>query len=579
MKKFYFLTLLLVAGISVSAQNVAVTFAVDMKNETVSANGVHIAGSFQMADGNATDWDPAGTELTDADADGIYTYTANIPAGTYAYKFVNGNAWGSDEGVPGGCAVGGNREVVVSGAMTVPTVCYALCIACPSAIDTSYVKFTVDMSGQTVSGAGVHMAGGFGPAGLPNWDPAGIALADNGDGTWSTTLNLPQGEWAFKFVNGNAWGSDESIPSECVTNGNRAVVVTGDNDEFSEQLTDILTFITMYGGCPPKDSADVTFNVDMNNQTVSTNGVHIAGGFGNAGYPDWDPEGIALTDADADGIYSTTLRLPVGAYGFKFINGNAWGSDESIPTACKVGDNRGITVSDNGNAASDVSVQSFDVCFGKCTSTCPAPLPPVKVTFRVDMTNEIVAATGVYVAGSFSLPAWDKDTFKLEDADGNEVYEFSIDVIPGEYEYKFFNGSCGDDGCQETSDFNGGGCGSGGGFNNRSLNLEGVTNDTIIGTYVYNSCEISTASIKKLNTSELNIYPNPAKGYTTVSFVNNSNETYTATLVDLAGRTLTSASTNSTKINLTWNTITPGIYFVTLSNENGASTTKKLFID
>jgi hypothetical protein len=577
MKKLYFLSLVLVAGLGASAQN-AVTFQVDMKNETVSANGVHIAGSFQAADGNASDWDPAATTLTDGDGDGIYTYTANLPAGTYAYKYLNGNAWGSDEGVPGSCAVGGNREVVVAGAMTVPAVCYALCIACPSAIDTSYMTFTVDMAGQTVSADGVHMAGGFGAAGLPEWDPAGIALTDKGNGIWSTTLNLPQGEWAFKFLNGKAWGTDESIPAACATNGNRAAIVTGDNDEVSEQLTDTIKFITLFGGCPPKDSADVTFNVDMNNQTVSANGVHVAGGFGGAGFADWDPAGIALTDGDGDGIYSKTLRLPVGSYGFKFINGNAWGSDESVPTACKVGDNRGVTVADNGNAASDISTQAVNVCFGKCAATCPPILPAVKVTFRVDMTNEIVASTGVFVAGSFVSPQWVKDTFKMTDADANEVYEFSLNIVPGEYEYKFFNGDCGDNGCQETFDFNTGGCGSGGGFKNRALNLEGLTRDTVIATYVYNTCDVSTASVRKLTAANLNIYPNPAKGYTTVSFVNNANETFTATLIDITGRTLASASSNTTKINLAWDNLNSGVYFVRLTNDTGAIT-KKLFID
>ena len=56
-------------------------------------------------------------------------------------------------------------------------------------------------------------------------------------------------------------------------------------------------------------ASQITFHVDMNGQTVSANGVHVAGNFGdydydntfeNPAYPNWDPAGIALTDDDSD---------------------------------------------------------------------------------------------------------------------------------------------------------------------------------------------------------------------------------------------------------------------------------------
>ena len=62
-----------------------VTFSVDMNGETVSANGVHVAGSFQG-------WDPSTTELYDFDMDGVYETTASfIPDSTQSiiFKFVN----------------------------------------------------------------------------------------------------------------------------------------------------------------------------------------------------------------------------------------------------------------------------------------------------------------------------------------------------------------------------------------------------------------------------------------------------------------------------------------------------------
>ena len=50
---------------------VNVTLNVDMSSVTVSENGVHVAGSFQG-------WDPAGTQLTDDDGDGVYTVVVDM---------------------------------------------------------------------------------------------------------------------------------------------------------------------------------------------------------------------------------------------------------------------------------------------------------------------------------------------------------------------------------------------------------------------------------------------------------------------------------------------------------------------
>lgn len=123
MKKLYVSLFFAFAAIAVSAQTkYNVTFRVDMNAQTVGANGVHIAGNFQAAAGFAGDWQPGTTAMTDPDADGVYTVTVQIPAGTYLYKFVNGNAWGSDEGaIPEPCGLNDgsgnfNRQLILGAA-------------------------------------------------------------------------------------------------------------------------------------------------------------------------------------------------------------------------------------------------------------------------------------------------------------------------------------------------------------------------------------------------------------------------------------------------------------------------------
>ncbi len=94
---------------------VNVTLNVDMNAvDPISADGVHVAGSFQ-------NWDPAGTEMTDDDGDGIYSVTVEMEMNsTIQFKFLNGNAWGDgiQEVVPEDCGVddqngGFNRQETV----------------------------------------------------------------------------------------------------------------------------------------------------------------------------------------------------------------------------------------------------------------------------------------------------------------------------------------------------------------------------------------------------------------------------------------------------------------------------------
>jgi len=108
MRKIYFLLSFAFLASTAMAQ-IDVTFAVDMNGETVSANGVHVAGDWQSeANGNENDWQPGDNELLDGDEDGIYTLTVNIPAGGYAYKYINDNDWAGVESVPSVSQIGGN---------------------------------------------------------------------------------------------------------------------------------------------------------------------------------------------------------------------------------------------------------------------------------------------------------------------------------------------------------------------------------------------------------------------------------------------------------------------------------------
>ena len=100
MKKFTLLFVLVAFVFAAQAQR-TVAFRIDMSQETVSALGVSIAGSFQSLAGGA-DWSPGVIMLEDPDGNGVYTHFASFTssdAASIEFKFLNGNAWGTDESV------------------------------------------------------------------------------------------------------------------------------------------------------------------------------------------------------------------------------------------------------------------------------------------------------------------------------------------------------------------------------------------------------------------------------------------------------------------------------------------------
>lgn len=460
MKKIYSLLILLFACGFAVGQNFNVTFQVDMSTQATIADTVSIAGDFQAAAGFPSDWSPGTTIMTDANLDNIYDITVSLPAGTYGYKFINGVQWGDDEGVPGACAVGGNRQLIVSGNTTVPVVCFAQCAACPANVDTVNVTFQVRMSNQTV-GDTVSAAGDF---------------------------------------------QDDAV---------------------------------------------------------------------GMGWTAWTPGQSVLTDPDLDDIYTMTVRLPEGTYQYKFVNGTMWGQDEAVPCACGVNNNRELVVV----GPNDITIPV--VCFGECGATCSAAGSPASVTFRVDMTNEIVNAGGVFVAGSFQNPAWVKDTLMLDDGDGDGIYTRTEMITTGsEYQYKYYNGPNGDpDG--ETYDFFAGGCGCSNGLGsyNRLLDLTLASGPTVLPAYIYNTCDESPLAVGDvISADNVKVFPNPFTNQTVIAF-DNAGQAYDVILTSIDGRQVRAYEhVTANQLTVERGNLNAGIYFATLITRDGAKYTHKLLV-
>ena len=332
------------------------------------------------------------------------------------------------------------------------------------------VTFNVDMTGTAVDANGVHMAGNFNDvnydgtaenAAYVNWNPSAIALADQGNGIWSVTLNLVAERYEFKFINGNDWPFAEDVPPACQVevngNDNRFWSISGANATESMSVC--------YASCAACGENAVRFRVDMTQEAAGVNpaGIFVAGDFQG-----WNPAGSQLIDPDGNGTFEGYFSIGAAtSTQFKFINGNDWAFAEAIPAECNVAGNRELNVVEP-NTVVDV------ICFSAC-GPCQAPTP---VLFRVDMTLQTVNANGPHVAGSFQ--GWnpgDANTL-MTDPDGDNIYEVTLLLQPGTYQYKFVNGAAWADGNESLpADCNVGG--------NREVV---VAADPVVEHFCYNQC-------------------------------------------------------------------------------------------
>ncbi|MBK6612018.1 MAG: T9SS type A sorting domain-containing protein [Sphingobacteriales bacterium] len=559
-----------------------VTFQLDLSNEQ-AADVVSVAGNFQKAAGFENDWAPGITVLKDDNCDFIYEITVELPPGAYEYKYINGDAWGEDEAVPTDCATGGNRTFQVASLadVTLGPDCFAGCGVCMSTMPVTVpVTLRCDLSLQTPA-AKVSVAGGFQKAaGFPNdWEPGAVLMTDDdGDKIYEVNLELPPMScFEYKFINGDAWGADEGVPGECASNGNRLMRISNKGLDMSP-----VCFGTC-AACPTNiDTINVTFQVDMTNaKDVSL--VSVAGSFqAAAGYPgNWQPGQTIMTDDDGDKIYTITVKLPEGTYAYKFINGDAWGKDEAVPSACSVSNNREVVVKGPNDMVIPV------VCFATCEPVCPEILPAVDVTFSVDILNsdEIYNTSGLFVAGAFTDPAWQKNIIQMTDGDGDGVYSATVKVVPGEYQYKYYNGTNGDPGSDEFAEIykdtpkdclveNGLG-----GYN-RLLNIVGAKDPVSVPTYIYDKCALSTVGINNAPAfMQFSLLPNPSFDLTVLSFNNYNAANYIVSVSNLLGQTVQIHQTTGKQVSIDTAHLPNGLYLVTLTNTQGQQVSSKLIVN
>jgi hypothetical protein len=381
-------------------------------------------------------------------------------------------------------------------------------------------------------------------------------------------------QYEFKFVNGNAWGSEETVPSGCALPGfgNRFVSVVAGNVDYQ----------SCFGSCDPTcpsgapDTVDVTLRVNMTNMIAQfgmpNGGVHVAGGFQG-----WDPAGTPMLDPDGDNVYETTISVAeFSSITYKYIFGNAWGFDESVSdTTCNSGNNRIFAV---GDADTTLGI----VCFGECSDCVPLD-GPYTATMGVDMSNEIHNPDSIYMVGTITFPA-NEQVLQLTDPDGDQIYTASIQLYSGNYQYRFRSVGASNPDENEAAnpyDFAANGCGVNTQFGaRRSLIIAGAD---VVEAYVWNTCtQVTITSTSHLMDQALafQAQPNPFNNSTLITFENDDQAAYTLVLTNAMGQVVREIyNITADRLELTRGNLTSGLYFATLMNAQGQRYTQKLIVE
>jgi len=298
---------------------------------------------------------------------------------------------------------------------------------------------------------------------------------------------------------------------------------------------------------------DITFQVDMTGAPAFTT-PEVNGTFN-----EWCGSCAPMTDANGDNIWELTISLAPGPYEYKFSADN-WAEQEILVA----GSSCTMTTGQFTNRVLNVSTSETlpVVCWGSCAA-CGQSVGPYNITFVVDMNNSGVDFTTPEVNGTFNN--WCGGCAPMSDANGDNIWEITIALNNGTYEYKYaYDSWAGSemlvvgDPCTITSD----------GFTNRGLE---VTGNMVMDTVCYGSC-VSCAGINvdEIVGNTFAIYPNPVQN----SFLIESAEQVTnIAILDNTGKNISLPTTLLNKnVQVNTESLPAGIYHVQVLTLKGTAT-------
>ncbi|MBT5077535.1 MAG: T9SS type A sorting domain-containing protein [Candidatus Marinimicrobia bacterium] len=272
----------------------------------------------------------------------------------------------------------------------------------------TYLSNGDDVFGLTQIGSGIllDIIGTIGDDPGSGWEVAGVnnATKDHTLVRDSSVTSGNGGDWAASAgdADGSEWVVfDQNIWTYLGSHPHNLVSTCNDDTACNFGEDDDCSYPMQGYDCDGNPYIEVTFQVDMADQTVDTEG------YGLDLYVD-DPYGYHdMSDDDGDGVWSVTLTLAGNTeYHYKFKNGEVWENNFN-DFGCGAGDeygNRFIVVG-------DVDTQAGPFCFNSC-SECVTPCSPGDVNGDISLDVLDVVIIVNYI---------------LENADYNDCADFNGD--------------------------------------------------------------------------------------------------------------------------------------------------------
>ena len=294
---------------------------------------------------------------------------------------------------------------------------------------------------------------------------------------------------------------------------------------------------------------DVTFSVNMNEYGEPYTQPYLSGTFNS-----WSEDANPMEDPDLDGVWTTTLNLPVGEIEYKYQL-DKWAMQEEF-------DGSDVCTKESGGYVNRVLVVNADdtlqtVCYNSCYDCGQS----VKITWNLDMSGEVIAPEGVYVAGGNFFGHGDLPA--MTDTDGDSIYTITLEREIGfQTDYTFINGICLPNwDCKE--DIGGQPCAVPP-YNDRTLGP--VTEDVTINTF-FGSCEeFSSTQDLEFDQSIVRVYPSIATESVFVELTDGGID-YRLSLYDVNGKfAIVDQEINAISNRIDVSNLASGMYFVQVSN-------------
>ena len=427
------------------------------------------------------------------------------------------------------------------------------------------VTFGIDMSTYTEPFEAVYVSGSFN-----GWSGSAFPLEDDGTGYYTGTTTMASGEIEYKYSI-DQWADQEQFLKygECtkttlMSDGfayvNRVAMISEEDADLGGMS---------WGSCyAAGEGVDITWTVNMSEETVSDDGVYLAGGccFSHGEYRMWD---------DKDEIYKLTIERQRGFAGhYTFTNGiclPGWSCKEDLQDEY-CGDPASYNDRYLEAVEDDVTMEH---CFGQCGDDgyCEPAVGPSLVTFMVDMAGEDIHEDGVMLSGTFS----DWVDLSLTHV-GDEEYAITVELMPGLHQWKYKNGPSvwesleEGESCTLSED-----TGSGGLYINRFLDLAEGEEDIVLESTCFShcdNCETLLSAVEEAGESpSYMVYPTVSDRQFTVQFVENSDSQINLFAAD--GR-LVQAIENlgDMEVHLDVSTLESGLYFVQVVTQGSMQVTK-----